>query len=147
MFYFKQISSYVCIKSCSTLCNPVDYSPPGSSLHGILQATTLEWVACPPPRDLPNPGIEPTSLMSPALAGEFLTTSTTWEAVKLPYDPALPLPGIYPREMKTKTCPQKNMHRNVHNNIIHGSQKVEQLKCSSPDGCINKMQGTHIREY
>ena len=35
---------------------------------------------CPPPGDLPNPGIEPASLMSPALAGGFFTTSTTWEA-------------------------------------------------------------------
>ena len=35
---------------------------------------------CPSPGDLPHPGIEPASLMSPALAGGFLTTSTTWEA-------------------------------------------------------------------
>ena len=35
---------------------------------------------CPPPEDLPNPGIEPTSLMSPALAGGYFTTSATWEA-------------------------------------------------------------------
>ena len=35
---------------------------------------------CPPPRDLPDPGIEPTSLMSPALAGGFFSTSTTQEA-------------------------------------------------------------------
>ena len=43
------------------LCDPVDCSPPGSSVHGILQARTLEWVAlsCPPPGDLPNPGIKP----------------------------------------------------------------------------------------
>ena len=34
----------------------------------------------PPPGNLPNPGIEPSSLMSPALAGGFFTTSTTWEA-------------------------------------------------------------------
>ena len=33
-----------------------------------------------PPGDLPNPGIEPMSLLSPALAGRFFTTSTTWEA-------------------------------------------------------------------
>ena len=32
--------------------------------------------------DLPDPGIEPTSLMSPALAGGFFTTSATWEALK-----------------------------------------------------------------
>ena len=35
---------------------------------------------CPPPGDLPNPGIEPESLMFPALAGRFFTTSATWEA-------------------------------------------------------------------
>ena len=32
-------------QSCPTLCNPVDYSLPGSSVHGILQARVLEWVA------------------------------------------------------------------------------------------------------
>ena len=35
---------------------------------------------CPPPGDLPNPGIEPKHPVSPALAGGFFTTSTTWEA-------------------------------------------------------------------
>ena len=35
---------------------------------------------CPPPGDLPDPGIEPLFLMSPALAGRFFTTSATWEA-------------------------------------------------------------------
>ena len=39
-----------------TLCDPVDYT-----VHGILQARMLEWVAFPSPRDLPNPGIEPRS--------------------------------------------------------------------------------------
>ena len=131
--------------------NPMDCSPPGSSVHGIFQARILEWVAisfsrgssqvkarkgllhcrqilyhwatggtyacvlsrfshvwlfatswtiahqspqsmgfsrqeylsglpCPPPGDLPHPGIEPESLTSPALAGGFFTTSATWEA-------------------------------------------------------------------
>ena len=64
------------LQSCLTLCSPADCSPPGSSVHGILQARILEWVTCPPPRDLPNPEIEPTSLMSPALAGRFLTLLT-----------------------------------------------------------------------
>ena len=32
---------------CLTLCDPMDYSPPGSSVHGILQARILEWVAIP----------------------------------------------------------------------------------------------------
>ena len=35
---------------------------------------------CPPPRDYPDPGIKPTSLMYPALAGRFFTTSSSWEA-------------------------------------------------------------------
>ena len=34
-------------QSCPTLCNSMDYSPPGSSVHGILQARTLEWVTIP----------------------------------------------------------------------------------------------------
>ena len=33
------------LQSCPTLCDPIDGSPPGSSVHGILQARTLEWVA------------------------------------------------------------------------------------------------------
>ena len=33
------------LQSCPTLCNPIDGSPPGSPIHGILQARTLEWVA------------------------------------------------------------------------------------------------------
>ena len=33
------------LQSCPTLCDPIDSSPPGSALHGILQARTLEWVA------------------------------------------------------------------------------------------------------
>ena len=50
------------VESCLTLCDRMDYSPPGSSLHRILQARILQWVAIPPPWDLPNPGIEPRSL-------------------------------------------------------------------------------------
>ena len=56
------------LQTSLTFCDPVDCSPPGSSLTGILQARILEWVACPPPGGLPHPGIEPTS---PALAGGF----------------------------------------------------------------------------
>ena len=59
------------LQSCPTLCNPLDCSPPDSSIRGILQARILEWVAMPPPVALPDPGIE---LTSPALAGGFFTT-------------------------------------------------------------------------
>ena len=49
----------------------MDCSPLGFSVHGIFQAAILEYVAIPTPGDLPNPGIEPASLASPALAGRF----------------------------------------------------------------------------
>ena len=55
----------------------MDYSLPGSSVHGVLQAKILEWVAMPPSGDLPNPGIKPPPLTSPALADGFFTTTTT----------------------------------------------------------------------
>ena len=57
------------------LCNPMDYSPPGPSVHGILQARVLEWVAISSSGDLPHPRIEPTSRTSPALVGRFFTTA------------------------------------------------------------------------
>ena len=57
--------------SCMLLClvsqhvwlfwDPMDCGPPGSSVHGILQARRVEWVAFPLPGNLPDPGIEPTS--------------------------------------------------------------------------------------
>ena len=43
-------------QSCPTLCDPMDCNPPGSSIHGILQARILEWLLFPP-----NSGIEPSS--------------------------------------------------------------------------------------
>ena len=68
------------LQSCLTLCNPMDCSPPGSSVHGILQAKLLEGIAIPPPGDLPDLGIKPASLTCPALADRFFTTSVAWEA-------------------------------------------------------------------
>ena len=43
-------------QSCPTLCDPIDCSLPGSSIHGILQARVLEWGAIALFRDLPDPG-------------------------------------------------------------------------------------------
>ena len=63
---------YVCAKSlpsCSTLCDPVDCSPTGSSVHEILQARILEWMAFPSTEDLPDSKIEH---WSPALQADSL---------------------------------------------------------------------------
>ena len=54
-------------QSCPTLCDPMDCSLPGSSVHGSLQARILEWVAVPLPADLPNPGIKHCSFNSLSL--------------------------------------------------------------------------------
>ena len=53
----------------SDSCDPMDSSLPGSSIHGILQARILEWVAFPSPGDVPKTGIEPGS---PALQVDSL---------------------------------------------------------------------------
>ena len=68
------------LQSCSTLFDPVDCNIPGFSVHRILQTHSLERAAFPPPGDLPDPGIEPASLMFPTLAGGVFTIGTTWEA-------------------------------------------------------------------
>ena len=69
------------LQPCQTLWDPMDCSLPGSSVREILYAKILAWVAMPYSRDLLNPEIEPMSLMSPVLAGEFFTSSATWEWV------------------------------------------------------------------
>ena len=55
VYIYIYIYIYTCIhakflQSCPTLCDPMDCSPPGSSVHGILQARILEWVAMPSSR-------------------------------------------------------------------------------------------------
>ena len=72
-FLLQEHVEHVPAQSCLTLRNPVDCSPPVSSAHGIFQARILEWVAISSSRDLPNPGIELVSLVSPVLAGGFFT--------------------------------------------------------------------------
>ena len=67
------------LQSCLTIWDPVNCSPPGSSVHGIIQATILNLVAMPSFRHLPQLGSEPAFLTSPALEGRFFTTSDTWE--------------------------------------------------------------------
>ena len=68
------------LQLCLTLCNPMDYSLPGSSVHRILLARILEQLAMASSKRSSCPGTEPMSLKSPALAGWFFTISTTWEA-------------------------------------------------------------------
>ena len=62
------------VQLCPTLCHPTDCSPPGSSIHGILQARTLEWVAMPFSRGSPQPRDE---TWVSCFAGGFFTVWAT----------------------------------------------------------------------
>ena len=64
---------FVCAQSCLTLCNPMDCTLPGSSVHGISQQGYWNGLPFSPPGNLPDLGIKP---MSPALAGRFFTTES-----------------------------------------------------------------------
>ena len=68
LFFHKALVSSISFALCVCCAEPP------------LQARVLEWVAMPLPGDVPGPGNEPRSLMSPALAGRFFNISTIWEA-------------------------------------------------------------------
>ena len=69
-------NALLCLKVID--CDPMDCSPPGSSVHRILQIRILEWVAMPPPGELTDPGIQLVSLMTNLQWQTY--TSTFWEA-------------------------------------------------------------------
>ena len=73
----------MCVLSCFShvrLCNPMDYSLPAPLSMGFSRLEYWSGLPCPPPGDLPNPGIKLVTLKSSALAGRFFITSATWEA-------------------------------------------------------------------
>ena len=83
--HFKIKAYFIIVKvlvaqSCLTLCDPwtVDCQVPLPMEFPRQEYWSRS--SCPSPEDLPKPGIQPTVLMSPALAGGLFTTSPTWEA-------------------------------------------------------------------
>ena len=79
----------VCVRARAqlylTLRDPVDCSPPGSSVHGILQQEHWSGSPVPSPGDLPDPWIELASFASPALADGFFTIRATREYTDVCY--------------------------------------------------------------
>ena len=69
----KQDKIMMCM--CLTFCDPIDYTPSASSLHGIFKARILEWIAISFSRgsSQPRDQTKPVPLASPALAGGFFT--------------------------------------------------------------------------
>ena len=69
------------LQLCRTLYDPRDYMARQAPLFmGFSRQGYWSELSCHPPGDLPNPRIEPVSLMSPAFSDRFFTTSATWEA-------------------------------------------------------------------
>ena len=71
------LSRFSCVRLFATLWTVVCQAPPSMEVSGQEYWSGLP---CPPPGDLPESGIKSESLMSPALAGRFFTSSATWEA-------------------------------------------------------------------
>ena len=135
------------LQSCLILWDLMDYSPPDFSVHGILQARILEWVAIFSSRGSSDPGMEPTSLVSPALVGRFFTTESPGKCTER-RDAAV-IKGsqwILKAQEKNKRsmCGQRlcNYHSgkgvllSVHNLILGGIyiNKTKQLKTNSREG-------------
>ena len=89
---------------------------------GCSRQESWSGLPCPLPGDLPNPGIEPTSLISPALAGGFFTTSATWEA---PFKEVMRVKSGHTGEalMQYEGCLYK---RKRHWNLGHAKKRTSQ---------------------
>ena len=74
------------LQLCLTLCSPMDCSPPGFSVLGILPVRILKWVAIFSSRGSSQPRDGSVSLTFLALAGRFFTISTTWWALSFNFD-------------------------------------------------------------
>ena len=82
----------VCAQSCLTLCDPTDYSPPGSPVHGIFQVRILEQVSISYSRVVLDSGIEPASVF-PALTGGFFSTLPLERCSVKSYNFGIPMEG------------------------------------------------------
>ena len=118
------------LQLCPNLCNPMNHSKPGSSVHGILRQEYWSGVPYPPTRDLPNPRTKPTSLLPPALAGRFFTNNATWEAHHIHlYSSISPSPFSWPEIYLMTSLSSSYQHH-----ILHLTQVLTLL--------VNKWKGT-----
>ena len=71
---------YSVAESCQTLCDPMDCSPPGSTVHRIIQARIPDWVAMPSSRGSSQPRDQTCTSCVSCIIGGFFTHGATWEA-------------------------------------------------------------------
>ena len=67
------------LKSCSTLCNPMNYSRPGSAVYGILQVRILEWVGMPSSKGSSQPRDQTCVSYVSCIGRQILYHCTIWE--------------------------------------------------------------------
>ena len=110
------------IQSCLTLCEPLDYSLPGSSVHGISQARYWSGLSFPTSGDLPNPGIEPNVGV---LAGRFFITesfSFTTEFSSVQFSHSVVSDSLRPHESQHARPPCLSPTPRVHSDSRPSSQ-------------------------
>ena len=91
----KRVGICLVAQLCPTLCHPMDCSPPGSSVQGILQARNWSGLPRPPPGDSPNPGIEP---RSPTLQADSVPSEPTRKPKNTAVGSLSLLQGIFPTQ-------------------------------------------------
>ena len=80
IFPTQELNWHTCAQSCLTLCDPMNCSPPGSSIHGIFQARILEWVAISYSRGSSPPRDRTHVSCSSCVSRRMLYHCATWEA-------------------------------------------------------------------
>jgi len=127
-------------QSCLTLLDPMDCGPPGSFVHGILQARILEWTAIPFSRGSSWPR-DPTRVS--CIAGRFFTLKTKKLKIELPYDPAIPLLDIYPE----KNIIQKDTLTPIFTAVLFTIATRKQSKCPSTEEWIKNLWYIYTMEH
>ena len=107
------LSCFSCVRLCATLWT-VSHQAPLSM--GFSRQQYWSGLPFPPPGDLPDPGIKPSSQASPTLAGRFFTTSTTWEAFILRYASII---SQYDWKEKIKQIQHSKINKTMSCNIQH----------------------------
>ena len=108
------------LQLCPTLCNCVDYSTPGYSVHRILQARIMEWDAMSSSRGSSRPRDQT------HISCVYCMCLLHWQVDSLPLappDPAITLLDLNPRD--ENFCLHKNMYTIVHSSFIYNSQKLK----------------------
>ena len=165
IFFNIFVSFYFCVKvlvaqSGSTLWDPMDYSPPGSTVHGILQARILEQVTISYSRGPSWSRIEP---VSPELAGEFFTAAPPSSNSKEPACNVGDL-GSIPRSRRSPgegngyplqySCLENSMNRGAWWVTVYGVTKSQtrlrthtdthELQNNMAPGLLQKPNGGHV---